>query len=235
VTDPAAPDAPKIGCHEARMSLGVLVLGAIEPEDRPVVEAHLAGCSSCSDELAKLAVLPGLLNRLDASAVDPGESPALGARLRSAGSDLAAQRRHKTRRRQLAGAAGVLVAASVAAAVLVAGPSPEVAPLGRGTSPVVATASSPHSPVSARFVLRARSGGTRVSVSLHGVGSHQRCSLVAVSASGRREVAATWVASYSGSATVEGTTSLAIADIARLQVVRPDGTALASTRLLRRG
>jgi anti-sigma factor RsiW len=233
VTDPAATDSSGIGCHEARMSLGVLVLGAIEPEDRPAVEAHLAACSSCSAELAQLAVLPGLMHRTDVPAVDPVESPGLGDRLRSAGSDLAA-RRHRARRRQLAGAAG-LVAASLAVAVLLVGRSPEGGPPRGASSPVVATAGRPGSPVSARFVLRPRSVGTRVSVSVHGVGPNQRCSLVAVSASGRREVAASWVASYSGSATVEGTTSLPIADIARLQVVGGDGTALASTGLLHRG
>jgi anti-sigma factor RsiW len=216
------------------MSLGVLVLGAIEPEDRPAIEAHLAACASCSAELAQLAVLPGLMHRTDMPAADPVESSGLGDRLRSAASDLAADRRHRARRRQLAGAAG-LVAASLAVAVLVVGRSPEGGSPGGGTSPVVATAGRPGSPVGARFVLRPRSVGTRLSASVHGVGPNQRCSLVAVSASGRREVAASWVASYSGTATVEGTTSLSIADIARLQVVGVDGTALASTGLLHRG
>ncbi|MFL6135931.1 MAG: anti-sigma factor family protein [Nocardioidaceae bacterium] len=235
MTDPTAAHSSGIGCHEARMSLGVLVLGAIEPEDRPVIEAHLATCESCSAELAQLAVLPGLMHHVDVPAVQPVEFPGLGDRLRSAGSDLAARRRDQgRRRRQMAGVAG-LVAASVAVAVLAVGRLPEVGLPGRATSPVVATAGHPGSAVSARFVLRPRSAGTRVSVSLHGVRSRQRCSLVAVSASGRREVAASWVASYSGAATVEGTTSLPIADIARLQVVRPDGTALASTGLLHHG
>ena len=75
MTDPAAPDRGRIGCHEARLSLGVLVLGAIEPEDRSLVEAHLAQCAACSTELAELAVLPGLLKRLDAPAVESVEVP----------------------------------------------------------------------------------------------------------------------------------------------------------------
>jgi hypothetical protein len=234
MTDRAAADGKRIGCHEARLSLGVLVLGAIEPEDRSTVEAHLAQCAACSAELAELAVLPGLMQRWEMPAVDAPEASGLGDRLRSAGGDLVARRRKTVRRRRVAGAAGALVAASVAAAVLISD-TPQVRPAGGGSAPIVATAGRPGSPVTARFVLRPRPGGTRVSVSLHGVRSHQRCSLVAVSESGSREVAASWVASYSGSATVDGTTSLAIADIARLQVVRPDGTPLASTGLLRRG
>jgi hypothetical protein len=222
-------------CHEARMSLGVLVLGAIEPEERPALETHLAECASCSGELAQLAVLPGLLQRLDPDphVTSAGEPPGLGARLRSAGSDLAAQRRRRARRTGIGAVAGV-AAAAAAVAVLGVGRSPQVSPPhGSGTT-VVAT-SRPGNPVGARFVLHPRPDGTLVSVSLHGVVPRQRCSLVAVGLSGRREVAAGWVASYSGSATVEGTTSLFLGDIARLEVVRPDGTALAAARLRHRG
>jgi hypothetical protein len=216
------------------MSLGVLVLGAIEPEERPALESHLAVCPSCSAELHQLAMLPGLLHRVDGDAldVDEAENQDLGERLRSAGSDLTA--RHRRIRRSAVAAGAGLVAASVAMAVLVVGRSPESGPPEAAGRTVVATATHRGNPVSARFVLRPRAGGTQVSVSLHGVGSNQRCSLVAVSVSGRREVAASWVASYSGSATAEGTTSLPIGDIARLEVVRPNGAALAATELLPR-
>lgn len=231
MTGPAAMD-----CHEARMSLGVLVLGAIEPEERPPLETHLAGCASCSAELAQLGVLPGLLQRLDPDprVVRAADSPGFGARLRSAGSDLAAQRRRRARRTGIAAVAG-LAAASVAVAVLATGRLQQDGPGGGGATTVVATSSHPGNPVGARFVMRPRPDGTLVSVSLHGVGPRQRCSLVAIGRSGRREVAASWIASYSGTATVEGTTSLAVADIARLQVVGSDGTALTGSGLLHRG
>jgi hypothetical protein len=229
MTDPVG-----MRCDEARMSLGVLVLGAIEPEERPALETHLSGCSSCSAELAQLAVLPGLLQRLDPDPRAVGEAPGFGARLRSAGSDLAAQRRRRARRRGVVTVAG-FAAASAAVVVLVVGRSPQVSAPDGSAKTVVATSSRPGNPVAARFVLRPRPDGTLVSVSLHGVGPRQRCSLVAVSLSGRREVAARWVASYTGTATVEGTTSLSIADIARLQVVGFDGTALARTGPLHHG
>jgi len=57
--------AGTMDCQQARLSLGVLVLGVIDPEERPALEAHLTGCERCSAELAELAVLPGLLHRLD--------------------------------------------------------------------------------------------------------------------------------------------------------------------------
>lgn len=52
-------------CGGARMSLGVYVLGAIDPAERASVDAHLATCRDCRDELAGLAGLPALLARVD--------------------------------------------------------------------------------------------------------------------------------------------------------------------------
>src|SRR5262249_61389487 len=51
-------------CREIRHSLGVYVLGAIEPGDRARVDEHLATCADCREELASLAGLPALLRRV---------------------------------------------------------------------------------------------------------------------------------------------------------------------------
>jgi predicted anti-sigma-YlaC factor YlaD len=51
-------------CGEARISLGVYVLGSIDPAERVLVDAHLATCRDCRDELAGLAGLPALLARV---------------------------------------------------------------------------------------------------------------------------------------------------------------------------
>ena len=52
-------------CAEARPSLGVYVLGAIDPAERGLVDAHLVTCQDCRDELAGLAGLPALLARVN--------------------------------------------------------------------------------------------------------------------------------------------------------------------------
>jgi anti-sigma factor RsiW len=52
-------------CTEARPSLGVYVLGAIDPAERALVDAHLVTCRDCRDELAGLAGLPALLARVN--------------------------------------------------------------------------------------------------------------------------------------------------------------------------
>ena len=45
-------------CADARASLGVYVLGAIDPAERSLVDAHLLTCQDCRDELAGLAACP---------------------------------------------------------------------------------------------------------------------------------------------------------------------------------
>src|ERR1700750_95144 len=62
-----------MSCPEVRVSLGVYVLGAIDPAERSMVDAHLATCRDCRDELAGLASLPALLSR-----VSTAEAIALG-------------------------------------------------------------------------------------------------------------------------------------------------------------
>ena len=62
-------------CADARLSLGALVLGALEPGDREVVEAHVHGCRGCSETLAELAPVPGLLNRVDTADLELAPPP----------------------------------------------------------------------------------------------------------------------------------------------------------------
>ena len=107
-------------CTDARPSLGVYVLGAIDPAERALVDAHLATCRDCRDELAGLAGLPALLARVNpdevsricaddtvradthAGADDQPPDELIGAVL-----DLAAARRRRTRWRFAAAAAAV--------------------------------------------------------------------------------------------------------------------------------
>jgi predicted anti-sigma-YlaC factor YlaD len=109
-------------CTEARPSLGVYVLGAIDPAERGLVDAHLATCRDCRDELAGLAGLPALLAR-----VNPDEISRIRAddTVRPFASDenppeellgtvlgLAEARRRRNRWRYLSAAAAVVVIAA---------------------------------------------------------------------------------------------------------------------------
>jgi anti-sigma factor RsiW len=52
------------GCRQIRQSLGVYVLGAIDPAERAQVDEHLATCRECREELASLAGLPAMLRKV---------------------------------------------------------------------------------------------------------------------------------------------------------------------------
>jgi hypothetical protein len=51
-------------------TLGVYLLGALEPEERSHFEGHLSGCDVCRTELVRLAPLPGLLNQITVADFD---------------------------------------------------------------------------------------------------------------------------------------------------------------------
>src|SRR5215475_12988086 len=51
-------------CRNYRELLGVYVVGAIEPNERSMLDAHLNQCYGCREELAGIAVLPAMLHRI---------------------------------------------------------------------------------------------------------------------------------------------------------------------------
>ena len=51
---------------EARLSLGVYVLGAIDPAERALVDSHLLAAATAVTQLAGLAGIPALLSRVGA-------------------------------------------------------------------------------------------------------------------------------------------------------------------------
>jgi anti-sigma factor RsiW len=214
------------------LSLGALVLGALEPAERPAVEAHLAGCPRCNAILAELAPLPGLLHRLDP--IDHGPTaplpssasdslPLRPAELRERLVDAARGERLRRRRRWAAG----IAAAAVLVGVVLAGTA-----LGglwsgsQGSRATVASATDPHTAVRAAVRLMPDGTGSQLALSLTGVAPEEHCKLVAVDARGRQDVAAAWVATYHGTATITGHTSFRPDQITRLLVVTDDGVTL---------
>lgn len=117
-------DMTRPGCPEIRQLMGVYVVGAIDPAERAIVDAHLSVCSECRAELGGLAGLPALLSRVpvaDAERMvnresdDLAEPPAelLSGLLRR----VAARRRTRRWRSALALAAAVAIAAGGTATV----------------------------------------------------------------------------------------------------------------------
>jgi hypothetical protein len=111
-------------CTDARPSLGVYVLGAIDPAERALVDAHLVTCRDCRDELVGLAGLPALLARVnpdEISRICADDTVRAGTRtdtddqppqeLIGTVLDLAQARRRRTRWRFVAAAAAVVAIA----------------------------------------------------------------------------------------------------------------------------
>jgi anti-sigma factor RsiW len=135
-------------CREIRQALGVYVLGAIDPAERAQVEAHLATCPGCREELASLAGLPAMLRKVPVVEAERLAAPDAESDLSVVPSEDMLQslvartanvrRNHRWR--------GVLAAA---AAVIVA--------LGGGAA--IATALQPSSPAAAEHWHTALGGG----------------------------------------------------------------------------
>ena len=209
-----------LSCADARISLGSYVLGALDHRERAEVEAHLAGCPLCRDELAELAPLPGLLGRVSIEDAVVGPPPVDDAMLDRLLTSAARDRRATAHRRVLAAAAAVVVLAGGTAAGVAGWRSTHETHWQR----VSATTGGVHMSVD----LEPAATGTTLQLWLRGVPQGERCRLIAVSDSGERDVAGSWEVSYRGTATIKGTTSIARSHLSRLEIRTYSGRTLVS-------
>jgi anti-sigma factor RsiW len=214
-------------CHNMRQSLGVYVVGALDPAERMLVDLHLAGCRECREELAGLAGLPALLGRVparDAERVilesaelrDLEEPPAeLLARLLK---EVAARRSTGRWRGILAAAAAVVfaIASGVAGAhFLIPGshsPAPNVAM-------ETVSASNPVTGAAATVSYRSVSWGTAIDVKVTGIPAGTSCTMWVVKADGTRFPAGSWsVPSGTGEADYPASSALQEQDVVGFQI-----------------
>lgn len=198
------------------------VLGALEPAERDQVRAHIPLCAECRAALAEIAPLPALLHRIspdDAATGPPMPGEAMLGRLLA----VAAETR-KTRRRRV-------LAAAAAAVVLATGGTTIALTLNTDDNPTGRLTLTAVDGIRATLDLRPAGSGTEFGLELSGVASEEHCRLVAVADDGRREVAASWTATYEGTATINGSAPLPPDEISRLVVETDEGRELASVSL----
>jgi len=188
-------------CAQIRPELGVYVLGAIAPEDRARVSAHLASCPGCREEVAGLARLPALLRKVPAATVlqlsgerpdDPSGPP--DPLVDGLIGRVAAIRRR--RRWTLAAAAAVLGAAAAAGwAARVVHP---------GTPPPPSASSwwaagGFNTATGARAAVRytPQPWGTELEASVSGIPPGTRCQIWATTASGHHAAGGSWTVTRS--------------------------------------
>ena len=210
------------------------VLGALTHADRIAYEEHLQTCRRCSAAVAELAVLPGLLARLPGlPAPAAGPEPPPDTVLPGL---LSRMRRSRARRRVVGSAIAV-----GAAAVLVAGTAVVVEQVqdGQRASGTAQPAGVPVAlvgdvPVRAELRLEDVAWGTRLAMTCRyegpvaaGGGPPHVYQLVVVAAEdASTQSVAQWQALPGRDALVTGSTDLAVADIAEVQVRDGDGTVL---------
>jgi Putative zinc-finger len=194
-------------CAEARISLGVYVLGAIDPAERAQVDAHVATCRDCRDELAGLAGIPALLARVSAEEITRIEAENTAAapppRLSEAPPelidtvrDLAAARRRRTRWRYLAVAAAVVaVTGGVVGGVgAVSSPATHLAtefPTGVDAWDS-AQGSNPQTGANLRVNYGQALSGTELAAQVTGIPPGVTCQMYVIRADGSRMMAGSW-------------------------------------------
>jgi hypothetical protein len=205
------------------ISLGAYVLGALDPRERAEVDAHLRGCVACREELAELATLPPLLERL--SLQDLGESvptviapEALFDKVVASVRDEAEEPRVTWLRRRPARA----LLATAAAVVILGGGIATAVSLSSSSDAHVATQGA----VRMQVTLASQATGTALHVEVSGLPVDEHCRLVAVADDGTREQVGRWDATYAGDAQVTGSTSIPASHLTRLILLGNGGTEL---------
>lgn len=236
-------------CQEARISLGVYVLGAIDPAERSLVDAHLTSCRDCRDELAGLAGLPALLARVSteeaiALGTTDGPPPASLAEAAEPPRELlatvldltAARRRRRRWREAVIGAAAALVIAGGVFGGLSLGSSP-AQPV---TAAVGGFAGSPNGPwetasgqsggMTATVSYRSMGWGTQLDTKVAGIPVGTKCELWVIDSAGNRELAGGWVTdNVEGTVYYPGSAGVSSKNVTAFEVTVGSGRAIEVT------
>lgn len=209
-------------CDDVRAEAAVALLtGDALPGE---VDEHLAGCPECREEMAGLAPMPGLLAMLDVADLDAVEP--VGSALLDRLLGAAAEERRSRRARVFAIAAAIVLVLAVPLGVWGA-----VQLRNHPTAPVVAAAidwkgTDVTSGITGEVKVWKSAWGSDLAVSISGVRAGTRCTVVVFTADGRSETAATWQASYTGTAQVQGNVAAAVSAIARVDIIDATGKVL---------
>lgn len=210
---------------------GAYVLGALAPAERAAYERHLAGCAACREAVAEIAVLPGLLGRLDPAGLEQflpsaSETSRVPALL-SAAREQRRRERSRSRRRY-----ALTVLAAAALAVLAGVGATLVRPAAPAPAPVTLTEMRPVGdpvPLHAEVGLTDKKWGTEVT--LHcgyaqqpGHREAYTFRLVAHGPDGETEQVGTWLAAPGDNLRMTGATHFTHGELVRLELLRADGT-----------
>jgi anti-sigma factor RsiW len=226
-----------VSCAHVREALGGYTLGALEPEEREAVAAHLARCPECAAEHARLAGLPALLAHAEGLEI-PAAPPAVEERVldRIAQERGAARRGRRPLFARLPGWARgrALIAGGLAGAAIGAGATAFVLDDDPAEpAHAYAVALRGEGGASARAELTPGSGGTEVHLWVEGLPrSGETVYEVLCERPGWSASAGTFRADAQGKAYAVLTTAARLGEYESIRVVRrSDTTAVLSGRL----
>lgn len=207
---------------------GAYILGALSPAERADYERHLPSCDQCRQSVATLAVLPGLLGRLDPDTATPPFTapPTLLPRLLAA----AARSRRHERRRRVWGSVAVTAAAAMIAVVV--GVGVHIADQRPTTKQVAMTDMRPVNqriPIDAEIGLSPAEGGTWVAMRCRyeqGYGGAWQVRLIVFARSGASEQVGSWMAEAGQEVSLTTLSHLRPDDIARVELQGADHNTL---------
>jgi hypothetical protein len=215
---------------------GVYVLGALSPAQRQAYERHLSTCAECRAEVGDLAILPGLMGRLDEASVGADEEIHAPATVLPTVIGKVRRRRRNYRFAAIAGAVAAACVALVVGLTMPTHTARTVAGTGvkpSASAPAVAlhpmTALSTPSAVSASIGLQDIAGGTRVVGTCTYKGPIDnypelaKFVLYIVPKHGTPERIGSWSVEPGDSLPIEGQTWWPSSKIASVQLVGPDG------------
>ncbi|GLY83624.1 anti-sigma factor family protein [Actinoallomurus iriomotensis] len=232
-------------CSRLRLSLGVYVLGAIEPAERSEVDAHLAVCRRCRDELASLAGLPAMLGRVTEEQIEQLAPPPaeLLESVLSKAADESRTRRRRERALWIAAAAALVVVLGVGVRAMMGSdgggdvaersPRPPAATTAPTTGPITTVSTKdPATGVRAQIDMQPKLWGTAFNVRLSGAPPGSHCHLVATDKKGRKDIAGGWETQYeAGAASFAGSSMIQKSDLASVEVLTTEGRRLVLVRL----
>jgi anti-sigma factor RsiW len=235
--------------HESlRLLLGGYLLGGLDAGDQDRLDAHLADCATCRDELDRLAPVPELLQRLPAATqtVPAGARPSperIDGLLRRMRAQQASSRR--ARWGILAGAAAVVAVVAVGAAVYLPsrgddpGRSPILtqptvqAPTGQSSEPLVTArfVAADGGPMAGEAILTPKTWGVSVALDLSSLPGDGPFTMQIRDAAGGVEQAACWGRTPSGRARVTGASSMQLPSVRAVVVADEAGKVLGTAVL----
>ncbi|MCV7179317.1 anti-sigma factor family protein [Mycolicibacterium sphagni] len=221
---------PSGGTHPYALWDAAYVLGSLSAAERREFEAHLRGCPSCADAVSDLSGMPALLSQIDRGYINTLDEIGAPAALPPMRDELLA--RVNSRRRQSRALTWTLTAAAaVAVGVFVAiASNPMAVTTSQEQVQAAALTMTPVKPIplAATVTLSSRTWGTRIDVhctSTEGPGGVEydggddRLAVVAIGRDGSRVQLATWTAQPGMTATLGGSTSIPLDQIASVQIV----------------